>query len=105
MEARDLQNSPNQYNNKVSLPPTIFTSCHHNELPIVIDTRASVSITPKLLNFAIAPVPSTTKSLGSLITAKTTISGEDKATWLIEDFNGVTWSLTTTAYYIPDAII
>ena len=79
------------------MPPTIFTSCHHNELPIVIDTGASMSITPELSYFAIIPVPSTTKSLGSLTTAKTTVSGEGKATWLIEDFNGVTRSLTTTA--------
>ena len=64
-----------------------------------------MSITPELLDFAIAPVPSTTKCLGSLTTAKTTISGEGKATWLIEDFNGVTWSLITTAYYVPGATI
>ena len=56
-----------------------------------------MSITPELSYFAIIPVPSTTKSLGSLTTAKTTVSGEGKATWLIEDFNGVTRSLTTTA--------
>ena len=64
-----------------------------------------MSITPKLSDFAITPVPSTTKSLGSLTTAKTTVSGEGKATWLIEDFNGVTRSLTTTAYYVPEATI
>ena len=27
------------------------------------------------------------------------------ATWLIEDFNGITRSLTTTAYYVPEATI
>ena len=68
----------------------IFTSCHHNKLPIVIDTGASMSITPELTDFAITPIPSTTKSLGSLTTAKTTVAGESKATWMIEDFNGVT---------------
>ena len=80
LEARELQQSLDQYNNKESLPPTIFTSCHHNELSIVIDTSASMSITSKLSDFAITPVPSTTKSLGSLTTAKTTVSGEGKAT-------------------------
>ena len=105
LEAQDLQNSLNQYNNNDSLPPTIYTSCHRNELPIVICTGASMLITPKLLDFAIAPVPSTTKSLASLTTAKTTVSGEGKATWLIEDFNGVTRLLTTTAYYVLDAKI
>ena len=62
-------------------------------------------ITPKLSDFAIAPVPSTTKSLGSLTTVKTTVSGEGQATWFIEDSNEVTWSLTTTTYYVPDATI
>ena len=80
LEARDLQNSLNQYNNNDSLSPTIYTSCHCNELPIVIDTGTSMSITPELSNFAISPVPSTTKSLGSLTTAKTTVSCEGKAT-------------------------
>ena len=27
------------------------------------------------------------------------------ATWLIEDFNGITRSLSTTAYYVPEATI
>ena len=64
-----------------------------------------MSITPELSDFTMAPVPFTTKSLGSLTTAKTTVSGEGKATWLIEDCNGVIGSLTTTAYYVPDATI
>ena len=64
-----------------------------------------MSITPELSNFAISPVPSITKSFGSLTTAKTTVSGEGMATWLIEDFNGITRSLTTTAYYVPEATI
>ena len=80
LEARDLQHSLNQYNDKESLPPTIFTSCHNKGLPMVIDTGASMSITPELSDFAITPIPSTTKSLGSLTTAKTTVSGECKAT-------------------------
>ena len=105
LQARDLQQSLNQYNNKDSLSPTISTSCYHNELPIVIDTGACISITPKQLDFAITPVPSTIKSLDSLTTDKTTVSSEGKATWLIEDFNEVTWSLTTTAYYVPNSTI
>ena len=105
LKARDLQHSLNQYNDKESLPPTIFMSCHNGELPIVIDTRASMSITPELSDFAISLVPSTTNSLGSLTIAKTTVSVEGKATWLIKDFNGITSSLTTTAYYVPEATI
>ena len=45
LEARDLQRSLNQYNDKESLPPTIFASYHNGELPVIIDTGASVSIT------------------------------------------------------------
>ena len=105
LEARDLQSSLNQYTDKASLPPTIFTSCRSGELPIVIDTGASMSITPELSDFAVHPTPSTTKSLGSLTTAKTIVSGEGMATWLIEDFNGITRSLSTTAYYVPAATI
>ena len=105
LEARDHQHFLNQYNNKNSLPQAIFTSCHHNELQIIIDTGASMSIAPEMLDFTIPPIPSTTKSLCSLATTKTTVSGEGKATCLIKDFNGVTWYLTTCAYYVPDATI
>ena len=66
----------------------IFTSYPNRELPIVINTDASMSITPELYDFAITPVSFTTKFLGSLTTAKTTVSGEGKAMWLIE----VQWS-------------
>ena len=64
-----------------------------------------MSITPELSDFAIFPVPSSTKSLCSLTTAKTTVSGEGKAARLIEDFNGITRSLTKPAYYVPEATI
>ena len=80
----------NQYTKKASLPPTIFTSCHNGELPIVIDTGASMSITPELSNFVLPPIPSSTNSLGSLTTANTTVAGEGKATWLVGDFKGIT---------------
>ena len=76
LEARDLQHSLNQYNDKESLPPTIFTLCHNGELPIVIDTSASMSITPEISDFAISPDSSTNKSLGSLTTTKTKVSGD-----------------------------
>ena len=64
-----------------------------------------MSITSELSDFTITPVPSTTKSLGSLTTAKITVSGEGKYTWLIEDLNGMTRSLTITAYYVPEATV
>ena len=70
LEARDLQQSLNQYNNKGSLPPMIFTCCHHNELPIVIDTGASMSITPELSDFAITPFHLLPNLLGVLLLQK-----------------------------------
>ena len=80
LEARDLQYLLNQYNDKASLSPTIFTSCHNSELPIVIDTRESIFITPELSDFAIFPVPSSTKPLCSLTTASIIVSDEGKST-------------------------
>ena len=64
-----------------------------------------MSITPELSDFALPPIPSSTKSLGSLTIASTTVAGERKATWLIQDFNRVTRQLVTTAYHVPDATI
>lgn len=49
LEARNLQRSLDQYYySSSSLQYTICTSCHHGELPIVINTGASMSITPTL---------------------------------------------------------
>ena len=64
-----------------------------------------MSITSELSDFAVPPVSSTTKSLGSFTTAKTTVSGEVMAPWLIEDFNMITRALATSAFYVPEETI
>ena len=62
-------------------------------------------ITPVLSNFTSPPVTSANKLLGSLTTASTTGAGKGKATWMINDFHGITQQLITTAYHVHDATI
>lgn len=64
-----------------------------------------MSITLELSDFAMRLVASSPKSLGSFTTVSTTVVGEGKANWLIEDFNGVTRQLPTTSYHASDATI
>lgn len=73
------------YESSLLLPLTIFTSSCHGELPIVINTGASMLITPLLSNFTTL-LTSSTKSLGSYTTNVTSsVAGEGMAYWLIED--------------------
>jgi hypothetical protein len=106
LEARGLQATLGRYNEILPLTtPSIFTSTIPGELPIVIDTGASCSITPLLSDFTSAPTTPDTKSLGSLTSASTTVTGQGPIEWKIEDMHGVCRPLPTTAYLVPDATV
>ena len=74
-----------------------------NEIPIVIDSGASRSITPIHSDFIgeIAPMDAPIKGL----LATTKIKGIWSVRWLICDSNGTLTSIETTAYLIPEADI
>ena len=106
LEARGLQTTLGRYNESLPLiSPSIFTSSITGELPIVIDTGASCSITPLLSDFTSPPTTADTKSLGSLTSASTTVTGQGPIEWKIEDMHGVCRPLPTTAYLVPEATV
>eukprot|EP00978_Attheya_sp_CCMP212_P024165 scaffold75537_cov39-Attheya_sp.AAC.1 len=69
-------------------------------LPIIIDSGASVSITPVKSDFVgpITPLPKqTVKGLNHMLK----IEGIGRVRWRIVDSNGRKAVIETTAYYIP----
>jgi hypothetical protein len=106
LEARGLQTSIKQYGEVLPLSsPAIYVSTNKDDLPIVIDTGASCTITPTLSDFISTPTKSDTASLGSLTTVQTKVSGQGLIEWDIEDVNGVLKKLRTISYYVPEATI
>ena len=76
----------------------------NEELPIVIDTGASLSLTPTLSDFIGDIKPCKLKELTGLST-KTSVVGVGTVEWTICDLFGVVRTLRTTAYYVPSATI
>jgi hypothetical protein len=71
---------------------------------IVIDSGASVSITPHVRDFRGPFQKCPTKSLDGF-SSKTEVLGMGKVTWEVQDFYGVKRTVTTIAYYVPAANI
>ena len=68
--------------------PSIFASSHIGELPIIIDTGASCSITPPCSDFIEESSTPDSASLGSLTSTDTAVVGQSQIQWDIEDFHG-----------------
>ena len=106
LEAKGLQTSIRQYGEVLPLSsPAIYVSTNKDDLPIVIDTGASCTITPTLSDFTSFPTKPDTASLGSLTTVQTKVTGQGPIEWDIEDVNGVLKKLRTVSYYVPQATI
>jgi hypothetical protein len=107
LEAKGLQTSIQQYGEilPLSTSPAIYVSSNKDDLPIVIDTGASCTITPSLSDFTSQPTTPDTATLGSLTTVHTKVTGQGPTEWDIEDVNGVVKKLQTTSYYVPEATI
>jgi hypothetical protein len=106
LEARGLQTSIRQYGEILPLSsPAIYVSTNKDDLPIVIDTGASCTITPSLADLTSKPTKPDTATLGSLTTVQTKVTGQGPIEWDIEDVNGVLKKLKTTSYYVPEATI
>ena len=89
LEAKGLQTILHSYNHKAPLrSPTIYHSRVPQELPIVIDTGASCSVTPKIDNFIRKPTRPDTDKMEGLNGQCTKVVGAGKAKWDIEDVNG-----------------
>lgn len=84
--------------------PGGYISNHTDHLPIVIDSGATISITPNVGDFVGAIEPLQSVKLQGL-NGTTSVVGIGKVRWLIGDFHGVVREIVTTAYYVPNASI
>jgi hypothetical protein len=105
--SRDLlplhkKENENQYFTPTKL--TIYHSCDEHELSIVIDSGASLAVTPILKDFVGFIKPSNLTSLQG-ISARTNVKGEGTVCWIIRDPLGQVHQLRTKAYYVPGAKI
>jgi hypothetical protein len=90
--------------NAVSATASVYCSHKEDCIPIVIDTGASVSVTPVLTDF-IGPLrPCATANLKGL-SGSTEVIGEGTVNWLVRDMFGNKRKIRTTAYYVPEASI
>ena len=107
LEARHLQLNLSNYDERADMPmhqPAIYHSNKPDELPIVIDTGASCSLTPIHSDFIGTIEPSTISTLNN-ISGKTPVVGQGQIEWNIQDVNGIVKPIQTTAYYVPSATI
>ena len=82
----------------------IYVSLRQNELPIVIDTGASVSLTPNEKDFIGKIRPCGIKQLNGL-SDTTEVIGEGVVAWTVRDALGTTRVIQTKAYYVPATTI
>jgi hypothetical protein len=107
LEARHLQLNLSNYDERVTMPLQQLAIYHSNkpdELPIVIDTGASCSLTPIYSDFIGTIDPSDIPTLNN-ISGKTPVVGQGIIEWNIQDVRGIVKPIQTTAYYVPQATI
>ena len=105
IQARHLQLQVFHYDttlNNNSSTPEIYLSSNSKELPIVIDTGASTSITPIASDFTTDISKADLQELKQ-VNGTTAVCGQGTVLWPIEDVNGTRRSIITDAYYVPDA--
>jgi hypothetical protein len=88
----------------VSSTASVYQARNNPELPIVIDSGASVSVKSRIRDFRGPLQKCPTKSLDGL-SSKTELLGMGKVTWEVQDFYGIKRIITTMAYYLPKANI
>jgi hypothetical protein len=85
------------------LTTAIYISSCKTELPIVIDTGASNSITPIPSDFVNGIIHKADLQALSQVNGTTPVCGQGPVEWPIEDVDGNRRTITTDAYYVPDA--
>jgi hypothetical protein len=88
----------------VSSTSSVYKARNNPELPIVIDSGASVSVTPHIRDYRGPLQKCPTKSLDGL-SSKTEVLGMGKVTWEVQDFYDVKRTITTMVYYVLTANI
>ena len=106
LEAQRLQTQLYSYEQpRLPSHPSVYISTKSHELPIVIDTGASCSVTPNIHDFVNNPLKADTTKMEGLNGESTEVVGEGTVKWRIEDQNGTVEDIETMAYYIPTANI
>jgi hypothetical protein len=92
------------YSDESRLARAYNTNHDGANVPVVLDTGASFSLTPFMNDFVgpIRPSP-----IGSLrgVSASANIAGIGTVEWMIRDLFGVIRAIRTEAYYVPEASI
>jgi hypothetical protein len=108
IQARHLKSQVFHYdttlNHTTDSTPEIYISTKTDELPIVIDTGASGSITPIASDFSNGIHKADLQTLKQ-VNGTTPVCGEGSVHWKIEDMEGIRRTIITDAYYVPDATI
>ena len=74
------------------------------DVPIVIDTGASLSLTPYKEDFVEPPQPCLLKALHN-VSSTTKVEGVGTVAWRVIDLYGAVHTIKTRAYYVPSASI
>jgi hypothetical protein len=90
--------------NAVSATASVYSSHKDECVPIVIDTGASVSVTPVLTDFLGPLRPCATANLKGL-SGTTGVIGEGTVNCLVRDMFGNKRKIITTVYYVSEASI
>ena len=107
LQARSLQARIFHYDQQFTSPlsnPMIYLSANTDELPIIIDTGASCSLTPIPSDFDGRLTKPDITGLAQ-VSGEATVAGAGTVTWNIEDLRGIRRPITTKAYYVPSASI
>jgi hypothetical protein len=82
---------------------TVYFSQKEGELPIVINSGASYSVTLNINNF-VGPIrPCSTNELNGLNAKIRTVVGDGDVQWKVQDVLGTIHTISAAAYYVPDA--
>ena len=84
--------------------PTVYMTDANDDIPIIIDTGASLTVTPVATDFIGAIDPAPIQSLKGL-QGDAMVMGKGTVSWTIIDLYGVVRTLKPTAYYVPTASV
>ena len=90
----------------VALDTTVaYLATPGDSIPVVLDTSASVSITPVLSDFVTNLKLAGSRALCGLNDATADVIGVGLVAWSVRDTHGTVHVLCTPAYYIPNATV
>jgi len=83
--------------------PSIYISNSDLEYPVVIDSGASFSLTPKIEDF-ITPLQ-VDKTILTGLNSTSVVAGSGAVEWTIQDVSGIVRKIRVEAFYVPQASI